>query len=617
MQIFSQEGGSPADTALYVSAFFDELQRAGVRDVVISPGSRSTPLSMVAYASSLNVYLDVDERGAGFFALGIAKASGRAVCLVCTSGTALANYYPCIMEAESSRIPLMVLSGDRPLHLQKVGAPQTCNQIEVFSSHVRQFWQMPAPVATQKNIAYVRQIAREAYHMCAVGSIQAGPVHLNFPFDEPLKPDLSVEGLFEIGRVAGSDAFPVAMSAVSALAVEYKKELQHYFKNHRVIALCGEGTLGVVPSYEALNLAIEFAQAFDVPLLADPLSQLRSCSHDAVVDNYDNIIDRDTCPEFDAVVRFGRYPVSKRLSTAVQAACSKGCLQFVVDPLETRDFNATTTTLIAMEPLDFMQSMLQGLSVEQDEGAESTVTLESAATGGGAEAATKSVATVTTPYLDDWAHLNKLERSRIQAVKNPNAPVVEGSYVSALLDHIPQDSLLFVANSMSIRAVDTFYVKEDKQLRVLANRGLNGIDGTLSAALGAAQLFKQSVFLTGDLALQHDINALSLQHEMILREQQGHARPSIIVVLLNNKGGAIFDILPQRSDEPYFERLFLTPQNVDFGAAAQAFGVAHAKAKSVADFTTIFTYWLGKPGIHLLEIELPLQGVRERYASYQ
>lgn len=142
---YSKEAHSPQDAALFVSAFFDELYRAGVRDVVVSPGSRSTPLAMIAYKSSLNFYLDVDERGAAFFALGIAKATARPACVVCTSGTALANYYPAVMEAESSRVPLIVLSGDRPQHLQHVGAPQTSDQLKAFSNHVKKFWQMPEP----------------------------------------------------------------------------------------------------------------------------------------------------------------------------------------------------------------------------------------------------------------------------------------------------------------------------------------------------------------------------------------------------------------------------------------------------------------------------------------
>ena len=226
-------------TALFVSAFFDELARWGVCETVISPGSRSTALAMTAFEMSrrfpdrMRVYVDVDERGASFFALGLAKASGRPVALVCTSGTALANYYPAVLEAETSRVPLVVLSGDRPLRLQGLGAPQTVDQVKAYGDHVRCFRQMPLPAAGPADLAFARQAARDACLAAfgpgadapgrggegeAVASrgcrYLAGPVQVNFQLDEPLTPDLSVEGLFE----AGCGPFAQETSEAFALA---------------------------------------------------------------------------------------------------------------------------------------------------------------------------------------------------------------------------------------------------------------------------------------------------------------------------------------------------------------------------------------------------------------
>ena len=166
--------------ATYIGAFFDELIRGGVSAVVVSPGSRSTPLSMMAYASDLDVYVDVDERGAAFFALGLAKATGQAVAVICTSGTAVANYYPAVLEAESSRVPLLVLSGDRPARLQQLGAPQTCDQLKIFGNHVRQFWNMPEPTGAIEQVRYARQVAREALVALAPQTLVSAPVHINF-----------------------------------------------------------------------------------------------------------------------------------------------------------------------------------------------------------------------------------------------------------------------------------------------------------------------------------------------------------------------------------------------------------------------------------------------------
>ena len=169
---------------------------------------------------------------------------------------------------------------------------------------------------------------------------------------------------------------------------------------------------------------------------------------------------------------------------------------------------------------------------------------------------------------------------------------------------------------MSVRALDTFYMKGGKELTVLCNRGLNGIDGTVSTALGAAQHFAHTTLLTGDLTLLHDLNALALQRELRVQRDAGGAAPSIVIVLLNNNGGGIFDMLPQRSSDAYFERLFLTPQDVDFGAAAQAFGVPYAAADTLAAFDEAYRAALDVPGISLIEVRVPLEGLPERYAPY-
>lgn len=610
---YSKEAHSPQDVALFVSAFFDELYRAGVRDVVVSPGSRSTPLAMIAYKSSLNFYLDVDERGAAFFALGIAKATARPACVVCTSGTALANYYPAVMEAESSRVPLIVLSGDRPQHLQHVGAPQTCDQLKAFSNHVKKFWQMPEPLATPKRISYVRQVARDAYAASGAGTLHGGAVHLNFPFDEPLKPDLRAEGLFSLGR-ADSLNLPLVVETSCVLDADSAQFLVEYLKTHRVIAVCGEGTLGAEASSETVSrnsssepcfndrdqerLALQaFAEEFDIPLLVDPLSQLRSDAYDAIIENYDNLIVREDCPEFDAVIRFGRWPVSKRLTTAIQNFAPT---QIVVDPFETRDFTSSTSAFITMEPSDFVASLLAEASIAKQ------ATHEDTASG-----------QVATPYIQEWNILNKQETQRILGAKTNPDSSFEGSYVSALIGALPAHSLLFSANSMAIRAIDTFYVKQPKHFAVLANRGLNGIDGTLSTAFGAAQAFNQTVCLTGDLTLLHDLNSLALQHEMDIRAAEGYTRPSIVVVVMNNSGGAIFDMLPQKQDNPYFERIFLTPQNLDFESSAKTFSIPYKRASSVEQFEKALDCFMGCAGIHLIEIKLPLQGVRERYGAFQ
>ena len=625
-------------TALVVSAFFDELARWGVREVVVSPGSRSTALAMCAYElgrrepERMTVYVDIDERSASFFALGLAKASGRPVALVCTSGTALANYYPAVLEAETSRVPLIVLSGDRPPHLQGLGAPQTCDQVKAYSDHVRRFIQMPLAEGSPRAVAFARQAARELVLGALPGgrlplegdavasracSRMAGPVHANFPFDEPLKPDFSTPGVFSAGRSAldGAGGFVGAagvvgpeVAVVSRLSAAVCDQAKALICGRRALVLAGEGTC---ESLEEAREVAAWAKAYGLPLLADPLSGLRSLGDEAVIDNYDNALGRDDFPVPEVVIRFGRYPVSKR---CVQKLAATRPIEIVVDAGETRDFNAMTDLFVACSPIDFVRSLL-------------TCDCDAQASAG---------------FLSAWREANAAERARILSVEEDSqervtvnaadgaevsgdaepepavAPRPEGAYVREILKAAPAGSCLFSANSMAIRAIDTFYVKGDKPLAVLCNRGLNGIDGTVSTALGVAQHFEQTTFLTGDFTLQHDLGGLALQREIAqVAAERGKLAPSIVVVLLNNNGGGIFEMLPQASDEPYFARLFSAPQDVDFSHAAAAFNVPYRKVGTPSEFSQVYGEMLGTPGISLIEVAMPLSGLKARYRAYQ
>jgi 2-succinyl-5-enolpyruvyl-6-hydroxy-3-cyclohexene-1-carboxylate synthase len=573
--------GTPEASALFLDAFFAELDRCGVRDYVVSPGSRSTPLAMKTFERFGNVYVDVDERGAAFFALGLAKAKGCPVGVICTSGTAVGNWMPAVLEAESSRVPLLLLSGDRPPRLQNVGAPQTCDQLKLFGDHVRSFIQMPLPAADEKSVAYARQMALEACiaaygAMPGAASCDAGPVHLNFPFDEPLKP----------ARKQGEDASSVLPPTVmpgQGLLSRDAVGLFRIIKGKRVVALCGEGSCN--SNYDAQTL-LTFARKRSVPLLADPLSGLRSYNDPLIIDNYDTVFGEANPPAVDVVIRFGRWPVSKRCCQALQAT---GATQIVVDMRDTRDLNTSTSLFVRCAPAVFAQAMVD---VESSDAANSA-------------------------SAQEWSRRNDEAGQRIAKVRSAlDADDFEGAYVDQMLAEIPSNSLLFSANSMSIRAIDTFYRKSDRPLTVLCNRGLNGIDGTLSSALGAAQAFEQTTVLIGDLAFLHDCNALALQNEMHIRELRGAKMPSIVVVLLNNNGGGIFDMLPQKSEDEYFARLFLTPQDIAFKHLANAFGANYRRVESVHDFRRVYSARLGLPGISVIDVSVPLAGVADRYKPY-
>ncbi len=684
-------------TALWVGSFFDELVRWGVHNVVVSPGSRSTPLAMAAYElsgrrpSDLRLYVDIDERGAAFFALGLAKASGQPVALVCTSGTAVANFYPAVIEAETSRVPLIVLTGDRPPRLQGLGAPQTTDQVKIFGDHVRAFRMMPLPSARRRDVAFVRQAAREACIAACGGhagvitpntcfdcvasrgsAYEAGPVHINFPFEEPLKPNFEGIDAFESSRSVhvpeqvqqGSDTRQNNASqqssdlqqnnasqqgrdvqqncgmlpTCSALDNSTKSILDEILQTGRVFVLAGEGTCTTINEAQEV---VAWARAYDLPLLADPLSGLRCVDDPLVIDNYDEVCVQDNCPMPNVTIRFGRYPVSKSITAQLARARDEQSLfSVVVDMAQTRDFNSMTDLFIPMTPLDFVRSFASDAN-DATNAAVGTAFNTTNATGDSAVNAavvasdTEAVpdnttadscttptpdATLTGPvfaaqrdFAREWITLNNAAYERILAQSQADdADQHEGAYIRKVLELAPAQSCVFSANSLTIREVDTNFTKSGKPLCVLCNRGQNGIDGTVSTALGAAHLFDQTTLVVGDLALLHDLNALAMQHELLAHPQVdslGNAYiPSVIIVLFNNNGGAIFNTLPQASDEPYFERLFLTPQDVHFEDVADAFQIPYHLVQTVDAFNTAYSEQLGVPGISLIEVRLPSCG---------
>lgn len=588
---------NPQATARFLTAFIDELVRWGVRDVVVSPGSRSTPLAVTAFEWSvrhpeaLSVHLDVDERGAGFLALGMAKASGRPTVLVCTSGTAVANYYPAVMEANVSRVPLVVLTGDRPGRLQNLGAPQTCDQLGAFGSHVRTFRQMPLPADDADSLLFAAQAARElvasalpfgepaqvnAAHYPLSGACVGAPVHANFPFEEPLLPDLRLlDEIIERQALAPMAPYVVGQPTISA---DQAADIADALSGKRVLVLLGEGTARTDAEAEGVLAWIRHVGAL---AFADPLSGMRAFDEPLVLASYDAVLKPGGgIPEGllypQVIVRFGRYPISKRATQFVAAACSAGAVEVVVDPLETRDFLSVTGLFVRTTPAAFARALCL-----------------------------VSVKRAPAAWTDAWIAAEAAAQADIAQLRQAG----EGAIVSALVDNIPRESCLFAGNSMSVRLLDTFYARGgEKRLCMLGNRGLNGIDGTLSSAIGAAKCLGTTTVLLGDLAALHDINALALQKEVLAWEN--HA--SVVIVLLDNSGGAIFDMLPQSSDEAYFERLFLTPQSVDFQQVAAGFGVPVCEVSDAGEFAEAYKRALGVPGISLIEIKTELRGVQRR-----
>ncbi len=517
------------DTYLLLRAFCDELARCGMREAVTAPGSRNTPILLsLAREPRLRCFSHIDERCAGFFALGAAKASGRPVAVTCTSGTAAANLVPAVIEAHEARVPLIVLTADRPPELRDVGAGQTIDQLKLYGGAVKWFFEVGVQEATAARLRWMRTLACRVYWTAASG--RPGPVHLNLPLREPL---VLEEPLPEdaTGRV-GTQPFvmfePPRLGAPSSGGGH---------PDGRIVIVAGTGAAeGTTPARLA-----ELAGRSGVPLLADPTSGARRGA--AAIAHYDLLL-RD--PEFAAahrpqfVLRLGDLPTSKPLRAWL--AGLDDIAQIAIDPHDVwHDPDATVGMRISAP----VSALLGGLAAP--------ARLDGA-----------------PGWLEDWRAADAAAGAAIDATLGDE--LSEPAVARGLGRWLPPEATLFVASSMPIRDVEEFTPTRDAPPRTLSNRGANGIDGTVSAAFGAAAAGDGPVvLLIGDVALAHDIGGLLAGRRLAV---------PLTIVLLNNDGGGIFHFLPVASQRDAFETHIATPHELDFAHAATLYGCGYERPRT-------------------------------------
>ncbi len=545
----------------YTAAFVDELVNSGVTDAVISPGSRSTPMAMtMAHHPGMNVWLEIDERSAGFFALGKAKASGRPIALVCTSGTAAANYMPAVVEAYLSRIPLLVLTTDRPHELRDVGAPQAIDQINLYGKYAKWFVEMALPEETDAMLRYARSFAGRAAATAKQGP--RGVVHMNFPYREPLVPDFTIDNLWDGGRM-DRETFIAASSGTKTVNQALLKRLGDELAGiENGLIVCGpheEDGFG-----EAVTA---LAERLQYPILADPLSQLRTGTHSKkwIIDGYDAFlrsekVKREAKP--DVIIRFGAMPVSKPFLLYLKA--HPDTRQIIVD----EDGGWRDPTLLASDMIhanagQFCESLKKMIEVRDETG-----------------------------WAKKWLDWNTQTVSILKASSRKDE-LFEGQVFRELQDLMPEGSLLFAGNSMPIRDLDTFFFNTEQSIRTMANRGANGIDGIVSSALGASSVQEPMVLVIGDLSFYHDMNGL-------LASKLHRLNATIVVV--NNDGGGIFSFLPQARDPQYFEALFGTPHGLDFKHTAELYEGSYEKADSWTAFRSAVSEAVMHEGLNIIEV---------------
>jgi 2-succinyl-5-enolpyruvyl-6-hydroxy-3-cyclohexene-1-carboxylate synthase len=520
------------------------LADAGLRDAVVCPGSRSTPLALAFLRHpAITVRMHVDERSAGFFALGMARATRRAVALLCSSGTAAANFLPAVVEASLSRVPLVVLTADRPAEVRGWGAAQTIDQIHLYGSHARWFADLPVPDGDPLLPRQARAVASRA--IAVAGSAPAGPVHLNVPFREPLVPagglDSFTGSMADRKSRVGSrtPGRPPGAAAVAEVAERIGR-----IENGLIVS-GPDDDVAVAPA------AARLAQNLGWPILADPLSGVRCGPHDRslVVDSYDPLLrDLEAAAQLrpEAVVRTGAIPTSKPLLQFMEASSVRE--HVVLDELPGwRDpwFQAGT--------------FLDGTP---------RLTLEALA---GAVCGSGVAAAGAGEWAERWLAMAGAARAAIADHVAAEEEWFEGRVFAELAGLLPDGAAMIAGNSMPVRDLDAFFPGSERAIRFFANRGANGIDGVVSTALGvAAGGAGPTVLVIGDLSFYHDMNGL------LAAKMHGL---DLLVVVLNNDGGGIFSFLPQATeiDRASFETLFGTPIGLPVDKAAALYGATYAR----------------------------------------
>lgn len=523
-------------------ALLDGFAAAGVRRAVVSPGSRSTPLTLAALRHpQLAVQVCVDERAAGFFALGLAKAEAVPVILIATSGSAVANWLPAVVEADMGAVPLVLLSADRPPELQDCGANQTMDQIGLFGRHVRAFHPLP-PAEDDSGwlAAFTARLVAQA-----LGPLP-GPVHCNVPLREP-------ELVDPLLRLAATARAPQRLCAVWQPTEETLTALQGIIARGPGAIVCGPQDLG-----EAARTAIlDCARRLNVPVFADVLSGLR-CGVDAahVLRHPDSVARSAPAPAW--LLRLGGAPVSRAVNDWV-ARCT-GAAQVVAGAQpRLADPDGTATHVLYAEPAALCRALRGAPAAE-------TWLRQFAARDAAAHEAAAAICAGERPF--------------------------EGAVLRALLPALPARTPLFLGNSLSVRAADWFAGTTVAPLRLFGNRGVSGIDGNIATACGIAAALGPSVAVVGDLAFLHDLGALTL----------GRHCP-LTVVLLDNGGGGLFEHLPQAA-LPEFEQGWLTPQDLDPAQAVGAFGLGYTRADSVTAAIEAIRSALASPYLHLVHIPI-------------
>ena len=532
---------------------FAELVAHGVTTAIVSPGSRSTALAIAArWTQRLDVQIHLDERSAAFYALGMAKASRRPVVLVCTSGTASANYLPAVVEAHYSGVPLIVFTADRPAELRDWGAGQTIDQVDIYGSHVR--WAAEMATVGETDPQWYRRMAARAVREATAP--RPGPVHLNWPFREPLeptaKPEVSISPTVELTEARPSPT-PAEIELMTRLSG---------FERGLIVAGPSDFDSTAVRSIGA------FAARAGWPIMAEPGSQLRFGQHTkraTVIGTADQLLrvgEWSTAHVPDVVLRIGDSPTCKPFRLWIET--NPAPHHVLIDPDgRWNEASFTTTHVVSAE------AALLLAVVECDRG--------------------------TTAWTESWASAEAKARAAIDQIVD-SEPMLEASVARTVGREMTGAESLYVSNSMPVRDLDSFAGTAAEGPTVYSNRGASGIDGLVSCANGVAATGSPTVLYIGDIATLHDVGGLL---------QAARDGNTLTLVIPNNDGGGIFSFLPVAQQEDVnFDELFHTPHGTDLSQLGAITGVRHTAVGDVEALIGAPRQRVQRPGVDIIEIPI-------------
>ncbi|MDP2037488.1 MAG: 2-succinyl-5-enolpyruvyl-6-hydroxy-3-cyclohexene-1-carboxylic-acid synthase [Ignavibacteria bacterium] len=525
---------------VWCDVFTNRLAELGVKHVCISPGSRSTPLTLSFASNKLfTTYSIVDERSSAFFALGLAKKTKSPVAIVTTSGTAVAELYPAIIEAFYQRVPLIVCTADRPRKLRGSGANQTINQHNIYKNHIRLFSDVGLPDV--KNLSHVRGCAEEAVRISFFEN--KGPVHLNFQFEKPFEPNSYTDSIENnmLEKIYAHLAFELRESYSRKINFV---NLADKFIGKRGLILIGFNNYGD----DFGKQVIRFSEKFGFPVYADGSSSIRFGNHkkENITENFTALVrtcDFQSKYDPEVIIQFGSAPTANVLLEFFKNSKAEKILCNEYGDLN--DPSLTAKTIIRMNPENFCEAIINAFPAQK-----------------------KS----STEWLDDWRAMNMIAGILKSEMIEEAAFPFEGRIAKEVIASLPEKSNLFISNSLPIRDTDFFATPLNKRLNIFTNRGASGIDGINSTALGIAKTSKVPTFLiVGDLAFFHDMNGLhnSVKYKIPLT-----------VILINNSGGGIFESLPISEYREVMKENFLTPLSISFKKFVEAYNGKYVRIKS-------------------------------------